>query len=296
MTWSIEPAMPSDAAAVRLLLPTVDASLEDPLVLVARLAEHRRVVAAAALWPITARTNPTAVPCAIHVGVNWRRRKIGSALLAAMEPIARDWGTAALCSWSAARCGSPEHQAWRCLGFVDSAVMRSYEAPVSDYLKRHMELLDWCRSTGRIPPGARSFRPGREHASAVAQLQAEGLGGMAWHTMQGFRAAAGTASDFSMAVADGQRLVGLIVARAVSSETLHIHAHVIAADYREGWVQAMLHHDFMHSVVAAGFKKFTFEAGEAHTVTRKNARRIGATLLAERTTMVRMIKAPSAEA
>jgi hypothetical protein len=58
----------------------------------------------------------------------------------------------------------------------------------------------------------------------------------------------------------------------------------------------MLHHDFMRWVSGLGYRRFTFEAGEVHTVTRKTAKRIGATLLAERTTMARAIMGSSAEA
>lgn len=285
-TWIIDRATAADGAAIRLLLPAVDALLDEPTVLVATLPDPRRVVAAGAVWPVAARANPTAVPCAIHVGGPWRRLGIGAALVAAMSEIAREWGAQALCSRAMVVRGSPEHEGWQRLGFADSAVMRSYSADIAALFGRHMELYDWCVASGRVPAGARTFRPGPEHADSIARLNAESLGGMAWHMLEGFRAAAGTASDVSLAVADGEQIAGFILTRAISPDTLHVHAHVIAPAYREGWAQAMLHHDFMHLVTDAGYRRFNFEVGDAHPVTRKTARRVGATLLAERTTMV----------
>jgi hypothetical protein len=152
-----------------------------------------------------------------------------------------------------------------------------------------MELFDWCVSTGRVPLSARTFQPGPEHAADVARLNALGLGGMAWHMVDRFRAVAGTDVDHSMAVAEGDRLIGFILSRAVAADTLHVHSHVIAPTHREGWAQAMLHHDFMKFVTAKGFRRFTFEAGDAHPVTRKTAKRVGATLAAERTMMMRQL-------
>jgi GNAT superfamily N-acetyltransferase len=292
----IEPAKPSDAAAIRLLLPTVDALLEDPAIFIATLPHPRRVIAAGAVWSVTTRSHPPTVPCALHVAAPWRRQGIGKQLVEVMARNADGWGAKALGSRAPVQRGSPEHQGWQWLGFADSTIMRSYTADIAAALTRHMELYDWCVASGRVPPGARTFRPAPEHAEAIARLNAQGLGGMAWHLLQGYRTAAGTPSDVSMAVADGDRIVGFILTRAISDETLHVHSHVIAPAYRQGWAQAMLHHDFMRWVSGLGYRRFTFEAGEVHTVTRKTAKRIGATLLAERTTMARAIMGSSAEA
>jgi hypothetical protein len=185
--------------------------------------------------------------------------------------------------------GTPAHLGWQWLGFAASSVMQVYTADAAALLGRHMELYPWCLASGRVPPTARTFRPGAEHAEAIARLNAQGLGGMAWHFLDGYRAVAGTTADVSMAVADGEAIAGFILTRAVSNDTLHVHSHVIAPAYREGWAQAMLHHDFMRMIAQTPYRKFTFEAGEVHSVTRKTARRVGATLLAERTMMMRVI-------
>jgi hypothetical protein len=170
-------------------------------------------------------------------------------------------------------------------------VLRSYTADATAPAKQHMELYEWCVASGRVPAGARTFKPGPGHAAAIARLNSEGLGGMAWHMLEGYRAIAGTAADVSMAVADGDRIVGFILTRATSPQTLHVHSHVIARSHREGWAQAMLHHEFMGWIAGLGYRTLTFDAGEVHTVTRKTARRVGATMVAERTTMLRAITA-----
>jgi GNAT superfamily N-acetyltransferase len=272
--FSVRAAEPSDAQAVRMLLPAMASDCDR---FVALDGERHLVIGAAAATRVP-RMSPAIGPgVAIHVIPPCRRCGVGGALLEQFEAHAKQRGANALYAAQRVEVDSEEMRGWRWLGFDVCETVEEHELPVANFDPVLGPMLERMRRHGRIPADAMMVPLYATDAEAVVRLHLENLGGDAGDLLKRIRGHAPNSfhPDFSRVIVVGNRVVAAVLARRVSQPVIQVDAIIVAPEARSGWANLWLKLEATRRVIPHGVTHLHFTTFDRYTDTRRLVQKLG---------------------
>lgn len=270
---SIRSARPTDAKAVRMLLPAIR---ETMAVAVATDREAGIVVGAAALARQVRRSPLVGPGIAITVIEPYRRRGIARGLLSLLESAAAN-RFEALYGASRVDSASSACEAWKQLDFAEVETVAEHFLPLDQFEPRLAPLVDRFRRQGRIPDGAALIPLYRSKLDEVLRLHLDYMGGDRadlWRKLQGEGAGAFHPRYSRVLTIDGATR-GCILAHRADRETAIVDANILDPAIRGGWANIWLKLEATRGALSLGIKQFKFTTFDHYGDTRSFTEKLG---------------------
>jgi hypothetical protein len=212
--------------------------------------------------------------CLVRVLPEHRRQGIGRALIAAVQAEARRWNLPYLHAWHPVDAHGAEAAALQALGFRTLSLMHHFVGSTERSLLASARLEASLRAR-RAEQGGVVVAPlhtvPRDQVVSLYQRQLGGSGeAIGQHIAQVLGDEAARA--LSVAAWDGQRVHGFLLL-ALKSGMPHADFWVTEPDQRHGWVAALMLHESLRRLAAAGFTQHRFHCNEHVRATMNFARR-----------------------
>ena len=285
--FSIRPAAPGDATALRMLLPEMQ---EAAAFFVAIDGKHRLVIGAGAATRSSRRQPLVGPGVALRVIEPCRRSGVATALLQHLESAAKAAGAKALYGARRVDEGSAEMRGWEWLGFTPRETVEEHTLPIDEIESRLGAAVDRMRANGRIPANARVIPLYQANLAAVMQMHLDHMGGdrgALYRKLRGEGAGAFLPRQSRVLLVDDE-VKGCLLAHRASEDTITVDANIVDPSLRGGWANALL------KIAAfrgrpAGVKQFRFTSFDHYTDTRSFTNKMGGTTTRRTMLMIRPV-------
>jgi N-acetylglutamate synthase-like GNAT family acetyltransferase len=290
-SFSIRPAEPSDAKAVRMLLPP----LGDIAAAFVAVDDVHRLVIGAAASAQAVRTQPVIGPgVAVHTIEPCRRRGIEGRLLSCLEVAARNSGARALYAATRVDKAGDDFRSWSQLGFQPCDTVEEHILPLGQIASRLVPLVERMRANGRIPANAQVLHLYQADMASVLRLHLDHMGGdqrVLTRKLRGLGPGAFLPRQSKVLLIDG-KVKGCLLASRVTKETIVVDANIVEPNLRGGWANAWLK---LESFLGAppGVIEFKFTSFDHYTDTRSFTEKLGGRTVRTTALMYRPISAVS---
>jgi N-acetylglutamate synthase-like GNAT family acetyltransferase len=292
-SFSLRPAEPTDAKAMRMLLPP----LGDIAAAFVAVDDVHRLVIGAAASAQAFRMQPVIGPgVAVHTIEPCRHRGIESRLLAQLEVAARNSGARAIYAATRVDQAGDDFRTWSQMGFQPCDTVEEHILPLGQIASRLVPLVERMRANGRIPANAQVLPLYKADVASVLQLHLEHMGGdqrVLTRKLRGLGPGAFLPRQSKVLLIDG-KVKGCLLASRISKETIVVDANIVEPNLRGGWANAWLK---LESFLGAppGVIEFKFTSFDQYTDTRSFTEKLGGRTVRTTALMYRPIPAASAD-
>jgi N-acetylglutamate synthase-like GNAT family acetyltransferase len=286
--YSIRPARPGDAKALRMLLPPMTRTAVN---LVAVDNQHQLVIGAAAATRAQ-RPQPLVGPgIAVHVIDPCRRHGIGKDLVDRLALAARSAGAKALYSAKRVELDSDEMRGWRGLGFTTCETVEQHRLPLQRLEPQLEPLIDRIRQRGRMPPTARIIPLYQADLSAVLQLHLDNMGGDRGDLSRRIRGQGSNAflPQYSRVLVVDDQVKGCLLGHRKDAVTMVIDAVIVDPGFRGGWANVWLKLDAARGVRHLGIENLEYTTFDHYDDTRSFTKKLGGVTIGTSVLMFRPI-------
>jgi hypothetical protein len=272
--YSIRPAGPGDAKALRMLLPAMPSAA----VGLVAVDGQRQLVIGAAMATHAQRRAPLVGPgVAVHVIKPCRRMGIGKRLTARLALVAQSAGAGALYAAKRVEEGSDEEDAWRWLGFKPCETVERHRLSLPQLEAQLAPMIELMRERGRIPTDAQIVPLYRASLTDVAQLHLDNLGGEREDLERRLRGQGPRAflpQHSRVLLIDG-KVKGCVIGQQKDADTMVVDANIVDPSVRGTWANIWLRLATARGVAQLGIKNIEFTTFDHYGDTRSIAKKLG---------------------
>jgi GNAT superfamily N-acetyltransferase len=272
--YAVRPAGPTDAKALRMLLPGIR---DTAVSFVAIDGRHQLVVGAATATQIF-RQQPLIGPgIAVHVIEPCRRHGIGKNLIAVLSVAAERNGATALYGTKRVDLDSLEMRGWRWLRFVVCETVERHSLTLTQFEPQLAPLVDRMRERGRIPANAQIIPLYQANLPAVLRLHLDTMGGDRGQLYRKLRGQGVGAFHprYSRVLLVDRKIKGCILAHRRDRDTAVVDADIVDPSLRGGWANVWLKLEATRGAISLGIKNFEFTSFDHYADTRSFTKKLG---------------------
>ncbi|MDN4501889.1 GNAT family N-acetyltransferase [Alteromonadaceae bacterium BrNp21-10] len=279
----VEPARPSQTAAVLTLLPELLSACCLPSSFIIAFSKNNpsQILGAAAFIPQIISNEWPGFSIHCHVVADFRRQGIGSAMLQQLKTEARHWDIAYLHVTGHFEDNSSPTQFLTKRQFSPSSNMHYFIGQTQATLPMLDRLVKALYRRNRVPTGFSVQPLAQVNLDKVAELFARQFGTSQANGIHIVQQALSDplSNELSLAVSNGSELAGFLIAKQ-SNDFPEVSYWVSAPEYRQGWPAALLLEGFVRGLHNKNIPQGGYSCNDKTTATLNIARKTGAQLSA----------------